>query len=109
MRSSKTLSHGGASSMEDVSHILRLLGGDVSFRRFAILLACKTVSGPQTNKDLADHFGVSEGGMSLSISRLEEVGLVERISHPHNDRGLLVKVTKKGDRLVQMLSAWRSP
>lgn len=46
--------------------------------------------GPLTQRDLADRLGLSSGGMTLLVDRLEQVGLVARRPHPSDRRAVLL-------------------
>lgn len=46
--------------------------------------------------ELADGLGLSSGAMTNRLDRLEEAGLVRRLSDPDDRRGVLVEPTKAG-------------
>jgi DNA-binding MarR family transcriptional regulator len=43
---------------------------------------------------------LSSGGMTKRLDRLEEAGLIERRPDPHDRRGTLVRLTRKGKTLI---------
>jgi DNA-binding MarR family transcriptional regulator len=100
------------------THTLRLLGRFGAEVRGAMLEAamdaelvdnlpvaalCEIASrGPSRPIELVDRFGLSSGGMTKLLDRLEERGLVER-KHgavAEDRRAIVVSVTPDGDRLV---------
>lgn len=51
--------------------------------------------------DLADALVVSRSGLTYQVTQLEKTGLVERISAPGDDRGIIAKLTQAGsDRVL---------
>jgi DNA-binding PadR family transcriptional regulator len=46
----------------------------------------------------------TSGGMTHLVDRLEQEGLVERVADPHDRRGLLVGLTRKGRALVRRVA-----
>lgn len=48
---------------------------------------------------LAEGLGLSSGAMTNRLDRLEAAGLVERLPHPEDRRGVLVQLTAKGRQL----------
>jgi DNA-binding MarR family transcriptional regulator len=46
---------------------------------------------------------VSAAAVTKRIRRLEELGLVERVPDPHDGRGTLVGLTKRGLKLIDTL------
>ena len=49
---------------------------------------------------LAAALGLSSGGMTKAITRLEAAGLVKRIPDPSDGRGVLVELTSRGKQLA---------
>lgn len=49
--------------------------------------------GPMTAKALAEAMGVTTGGMTTVIDRLERAGYARRTPHPHDRRQILVEPT----------------
>lgn len=52
---------------------------------------------------LYDTAMISSGSMTNRINRLEEEGLVKRLSNPDDGRGFLVKLTDKGYTLIESM------
>lgn len=64
---------------------------------------CEIASrGPSRPSELTDTLGLSSGGMTKLLDRLEERGLVERRrgAVAHDRRAIVVSITPAGDRLV---------
>ncbi|HVI69416.1 MAG TPA: MarR family transcriptional regulator [Magnetospirillaceae bacterium] len=55
--------------------------------------------GPTTAGDLAAACGITTGGLTGLVDRLEKLGLVERIADPSDRRKVLVRA--KGNRAIQ--------
>lgn len=53
--------------------------------------------------DLYKALLITSGTMTHRLDGLEKQGLVERISHPHDRRGLLVRLTDKGLSVIDTL------
>ena len=51
-------------------------------------------------KELAEASFMTSGGMSNALERLERDGLIERLRHPKDRRGVLVTLTRKGKDLI---------
>jgi DNA-binding MarR family transcriptional regulator len=50
--------------------------------------------GPQTPSALARSVGLTSGGLSIALERLERVGYIHRSQHPDDRRSVLVQVTE---------------
>ena len=50
--------------------------------------------GPQTPSELARAVGLTSGGLSIALERLERIGYIHRSPHPHDRRRVLVHVTE---------------
>ena len=50
--------------------------------------------GPQTPSQLARSVGLSSGGLSIALDRLERVGYIQRSQHPDDRRSVLVQATE---------------
>jgi DNA-binding MarR family transcriptional regulator len=84
----KTLSQFGLSSVE-----------------FHLLAAIRTTPGHHPSpRDLLGPLMVSSGGLTNRIDRLEKMGLVERVAHPRDRRGVLLQLSPKGRELVDRVS-----
>jgi DNA-binding MarR family transcriptional regulator len=49
--------------------------------------------GPQTPSELARSVGLTSGGLSIALERLERLGYIRRSQHPDDRRSVLVEVT----------------
>jgi DNA-binding MarR family transcriptional regulator len=50
--------------------------------------------GPQTPSYLARSVGLTSGGLSIALERLERIGYIQRSQHPDDRRSVLVQVTE---------------
>jgi DNA-binding MarR family transcriptional regulator len=50
-------------------------------------------SGPMTPAQLARAVGLTSGGLSIALERLERVGYITRSRHPHDRRSVVVEAT----------------
>ena len=51
--------------------------------------------GPSTPKQLAQHTGLTTGGVTVMLDRLQKAGFVRRSPHPTDRRSILVSVNPK--------------
>ena len=67
------------------------------------VLATLDLSGPQRPADLAELSGMSSGGLSKLLDRMEEAGAIERVrgAVPGDRRGVLVSLTERGRALLR--------
>lgn len=73
---------------------------DLGLSEFNILAALRRSSPPRVSPaDLSRALIISSGGVVKRIDRLEHDGLVRRLPHPTDGRGLLVELTPTGRRL----------
>jgi DNA-binding MarR family transcriptional regulator len=49
--------------------------------------------GPQTPSELARSVGLTSGGLSIALERLERIGYIRRSQHPDDRRSVLVEAT----------------
>jgi DNA-binding MarR family transcriptional regulator len=49
--------------------------------------------GPQTPSELARSLGLTSGGLSIALERLERIGYIRRSRHPSDRRSVLVETT----------------
>jgi DNA-binding MarR family transcriptional regulator len=49
--------------------------------------------GPQTPSELAKSVGLTSGGLSIALERLERIGYIRRSQHPDDRRSVLVEAT----------------
>jgi DNA-binding MarR family transcriptional regulator len=76
-----------------------------SFWAFTVLTALRRAGEPYrlTPSQLQSAGMVSAAAVTKRISRLEELGLVERIPDPNDKRGTLVALTRRGLKLIDTL------
>ncbi|HTP23948.1 MAG TPA: MarR family transcriptional regulator [Solirubrobacteraceae bacterium] len=99
--------------MQAVGHELLLLGTEIdaldarAAERFGLNrsdLRCLDVlshSGPMSPTALAHAVGMSTGGLSISLGRLERAGYVRRTMDPKDRRRVSVELTRKAQRIEQ--------
>lgn len=71
------------------------------------VLATLSGQGPMRATALADSEGVSGASMTRIVTRLSELGLVERAADPDDGRAQLVTLTDAGRRLIEQGTAAR--
>lgn len=71
---------------------------------FQLLAAIRTSPEPPSPRDLLDMLMVTSGGLTNRIDRLEGAGLVERVANPQDRRGVLLRLTRKGLKLVDRVT-----
>jgi DNA-binding MarR family transcriptional regulator len=73
---------------------------DLALPEFNLLAALRRSTPPRVSPaELSRLLIISSGGVAKQIDRLERDGLVKRIPHPTDGRGLLVELTPAGRRL----------
>lgn len=73
---------------------------DLALPEFNLLAALRRSTPPRVSpSELSRLLIISSGGVVKQIDRLEHDGLVRRIPHPTDGRGLLVELTSAGRRL----------
>jgi DNA-binding MarR family transcriptional regulator len=73
---------------------------DLGLSEFNLLAALRRSSPPRVSPvELSRQLIISSGGVVKRIDRLEHEGLVKRLPHPTDGRGLLVELTPAGRRL----------
>ena len=65
------------------------------------ILRLKDVSGTASPSHLAERLQLSSGAMTNRLDRLETQGLIERLPDPNDRRGVVVKLTDKGDEIFR--------
>jgi DNA-binding MarR family transcriptional regulator len=72
-----------------------------------LVLSSIDLSGPQRPSDLAKLTGLSTGGLSKLLDRMQELGVVQREpgSVRGDRRGVLVSLTERGSDLMRLLTA----
>ena len=70
------------------------------------VLATLDRSGPRRPADLAELIGMSSGGLSKLLDRMEKAGAIERVQGavPGDHRGVLVSLTEHGRALLRTLT-----
>jgi DNA-binding MarR family transcriptional regulator len=73
---------------------------DLTFEEWDVLGALRRAGSPFTRSagDLARATELSSGAMTNRLDRLEKAGLVKRIPDPNDRRGVLVELTKAGEK-----------
>ena len=74
---------------------------DLTSRQLVVLLECRT--GPCTVRGMAETMKVPKPAVTRAIDRVEGLGLVERKDDPDDRRSVLVVLTAKGRRFVQVM------
>lgn len=71
-----------------------------------LVLATLDLHGPQRPGDLQEQTGLSSGGVTKLVDRLEEKGLVERSygAIPEDHRGVLVSLTDRGRDSIRTMA-----
>jgi DNA-binding MarR family transcriptional regulator len=67
-----------------------------------VLSALRRVGPPRrlSASELARSVLLSSGGLTSRIDRMEEAGLVKRLSDPHDRRGVLIQLTPGGRKVI---------
>lgn len=73
-----------------------LASNGIHFGQPPLLMALKTQGGTGNQKDLAKALNVSPASITISLKRLEKVGLVRRIPDPKDMRSNRIELTEKG-------------
>jgi DNA-binding MarR family transcriptional regulator len=73
---------------------------------FAVLATLRRAGKPyqRSQRALMDALQLTGGTVSVRIDRLERDGLVERLPDPHDQRGVLVRLTEAGERLFDQVA-----
>ena len=62
-------------------------------------------SGPRTATELAKAVGLTSGGLSIALDRLERVGYVRRYQHPDDRRRVIIEATETLEPLEREMFA----
>jgi DNA-binding MarR family transcriptional regulator len=101
--------------MQAVGQELRLFGTEIdsldarAAERFGLnrsdlrCLDALSHSGPMSPTELANAVGMSTGGLSISLGRLERAGYVKRRMDPADRRRVSVALTRKAHRIEQQI------
>ena len=73
---------------------------------FAVIATLRRAGKPYqlSQRALMDALQLTGGTVSVRIDRLERDGIVERLSDPHDQRGVLVRLTEVGERLFDQVA-----
>jgi DNA-binding MarR family transcriptional regulator len=79
---------------------------DVVDNQSIMVLIALDLEGPQRPGDLRDRTGLSSGGVTKVVDRLQDKGLVSRTygAIPEDLRGVLIELTNTGRRFVQAIT-----
>jgi len=85
---------------QDQLHILGM-----SFSEYAALHALAVAPSPHrmSPSQLNEQLGLSSGGITKTVDRLEESGLVKRLPDPADGRGVLVGLTVRGHKRANLV------
>lgn len=89
-------------------HLLDVAGDpDLISNLSVIVLATLDLHGPQRPGDLQARTGLSSGGVTKLVDRLQDKGLVDRSygAIPEDHRGVLVSLTPEGRKQIQAMAA----
>ncbi len=81
----------------NAGELSRQVHPDLDGSAYALLSAVVQGEGLRAS-DVAAQFGVDKGAISRQVSRLEQVGLVERRTDPSDGRAFLLVATEEGRR-----------
>lgn len=73
--------------------------GDLTLANMMIL-SYLYVSGSCGQKELTVTFNASSAAMAVSVSRLEEKGLIEKVVDPEDKRNNIISLTKEGEKYL---------
>jgi len=73
---------------------------------FAVIATLRRAGTPYqlSQRALMDALQLTGGTVSVRIDRLERDGIVERLPDPHDQRGVLVRLTEKGEQLFDQVA-----
>jgi DNA-binding MarR family transcriptional regulator len=73
---------------------------------FAVIATLRRAGKPYqlSQRALMDALQLTGGTISVRIDRLERDGIVERVPDPHDQRGVLVRLTEVGERLFDQVA-----
>lgn len=90
----------GEALQADVQRVLDVLDPPVQASHHPILAALDRL-GPLSVGELAQAVGISQPGITRTITQLAELGLVDQAQPSDDQRRRIVSLTAKGERLVQ--------
>ena len=77
---------------------------NVTPQQWAVLSVIETEGTPMSLAAVARKLAVSKQNMTGMISRLEQLGMIERSDDPHDLRSARVELTRRGRSLVEKLA-----
>ena len=79
---------------------------DLTGPSFAVIATLRRAGKPYqlSQRALMDALQLTGGTISVRIDRLERDGIVERLPDPHDQRGVLVRLTETGERLFDQVA-----
>lgn len=81
-------------------HLAEAVGEEVAHNVPVVILGSLELDGPQRPTELMARTGLSSGGMTKAIDRLELDGLVVRAADASDGRAFLIRITEEGSRVV---------
>ncbi|SDW74121.1 DNA-binding transcriptional regulator, MarR family [Amycolatopsis xylanica] len=74
----------------------------LSHSQYEVLTRLSTAPGGELRMtELAGFAKTSKSGLTYQVTQLEKAGLVQRVSSPGDDRGVVAKLTAKGVRVLR--------
>ena len=73
----------------------------LSFPQFSVLFIVKYSTGPVRISDLAHYIHQNPNSISMIVDRMARQGLVRRVKNQRDRRVVIIKLTGRGDRLLQ--------
>ena len=75
---------------------------DLTFPRYEVLawLVWQSPEGSRSLKELSELSQVTPATITNAVARLEGAGLIRRVTHPHDARTTLARITPRGRRVV---------
>jgi DNA-binding MarR family transcriptional regulator len=64
------------------------------------------IHGDRGQTDLANDLGITTSAATSLVDRLEQHGIAERYNHPRDRRRMLVRLTAKGQELLELSHRW---
>jgi DNA-binding MarR family transcriptional regulator len=74
---------------------------DLTQVQFEILMQLHNVPNGHRMADLADRLIVSRSGLTYQAGLMEKAGLITRVRHGSDERGVVARITDKGETLRQ--------
>ncbi|MBB4272457.1 MarR family winged helix-turn-helix transcriptional regulator [Rhizobium mongolense] len=84
----------------DTQQIIEEYGIAIQAAQYPFLAALDRAAGPLTIGELAQAVGITQPGVTRTISQLLELGLVDMQAAPDDQRRRLISLSRKGQELV---------